>query len=340
MASLYTRGDTIWINYKSEDGKWKNKSTGYRQSNPGERRAAEKLRDRVTLRERSQRPMTKPNGGWIWVDDWIETAWGASTGTTPQLYQSQWRTLQHWLKEADIPGPVNVTREACLSYPTWREEHHGGRNTAVGELKLFAQILEEGVRRGYCTSNPARKLGLKRAPAAQRRAWTEDELAKVDAHLAKHDPYGFLRVTYLLGRYQAARLRSCAVPLADIDLERSTIYYREPKGGRKKAFSQPIDKRLLPVLTDIVAHRRAIGATKLCDIPQFPSIEWRHMLDSLGINGVSQHDLRRTWITRAAMANIPESVAMKFSGHSSSTVHQVYQAFSTSDVASMLDRLA
>jgi integrase len=66
---------------------------------------------------------------------------------------------------------------------------------------------------------------------------------------------------------------------------------------------------------------------------------WREFLDELGISDVSHHDLRRTWITRAALAGIPESVAQKFSNHARQTVHRIYQAFTTDDVAGMLERL-
>jgi hypothetical protein len=45
MASLYARGDSLWVKYKSDDGTWKRKPTGYRQSNPGDRKQAQKLRE-------------------------------------------------------------------------------------------------------------------------------------------------------------------------------------------------------------------------------------------------------------------------------------------------------
>jgi integrase len=212
-------------------------------------------------------------------------------------------------------------------------------NTALGELKLLRQIMAEAVTRELAFSNPVEKLGIKKAPTKEKRAWTDEELTRVDAALKASDPFGWMRCAFLLGRYQAARLRSCALPLDHIDLKRRAIHYAAPKGGREKAFTQPIDKRLLPDLKAIVAHRRSIGATTLCDLPQFPSLELRRYLDGLGITGVSQHDLRRTWITRAALAGIPESVAMAFTNHASTEVHRIYMAFPQADIAVQLDRL-
>jgi hypothetical protein len=337
MASLYPRGNILWIHFKDATGKWRNISTGYRRNNAGERRQAARLCDEQTLRERLAQPAAAA-GGWSWVDGWLETRWGGDNSRTSQAYHCRWRTVQRWLTALDLPNPRNVTREHCIDYPKWRG---GNRNTGIIELRFFAQVLDEATRRGYVATNVARKLGIKRTPPKEKRAWTDDELAKVDAELKQRDPFGWMRVTFLLGRYQAARLRRCVVPLADIHFDREppTIYYPAPKGGVERAFSQPIDQRLLAELREIVAHRASIGATTLCDLPTLPSLEWRRFLDELGVRGISHHALRVTWVTRAAMANIPESVAQRFSNHASTEVHRIYQRFTSADMAKMLARL-
>jgi len=109
------------------------------------------------------------------------------------------------------------------------------------------------------------------------------------------------------------------------------------KGG--KAFSQPIVDGLKPVLADIVEHRQTHGQKTLADLPQLPSLEWRKFLDSLGLRHLSHHGLRASWVSRAAMAGIPEAVAQRFSNHSSTAVHRVYLKLSTGDMADMLKRL-
>jgi integrase len=343
MASLYNRGDVIWMSFQDETGKWRNRSTGYRKSNGGERRQAELLRDRQTHTERLQRPVTRAIN-WSWVDEWIESKWRA--GSTRRIYLSHWRTLQRWLTEFEITSPVNLTREHCLGYPQWRLEHGGGRNTAIGELKLLGQIMKEALERHMVTENVARALGFEREEPEETRAWTDEELERVAVALGTpENAFGWMRVTYLLGRYQAARLGSCAVPLKCIDLKAQSITYPNPKGGRGRAYTQPIDSRLLAPLREIIEHRKAQGKVTLCDIPDFtkaevpPSVQWRRFLDGLGITDVSHHDLRRTWVTEAALAGIPESVACRFSNHSSLTIHRIYQRFTAGDMASMLKRL-
>jgi integrase len=108
----------------------------------------------------------------------------------------------------------------------------------------------------------------------------------------------------------------------------------------RKAYTQPIDARLLPTLKEIVTHRRRNKCKTLCDLPELPSVEWRKFLDEMGIKGVSHHSLRVTWITKAALAGIPESVAQAFSNHDSTAVHRIYQKFTTDNIAKMLERLA
>src|SRR6516162_7428170 len=203
MASLFERGSKIWITLKDENGKWIQRSTGYRHSNIIEKRAAEKLCRMQTLRERAGQPTR--HGDWDWVDTWVNATWGGrGTTTTSARYSARWGMLLKFLKERGIAGPANLTREHCLEYVGWREKRGGGRNTTLDELQLLAQVIDEGIRREYCDRNPARKPGLKHDDRKEKRAWTDEELQRVDVELATRDPYNWMRVSFLLGRYQAA----------------------------------------------------------------------------------------------------------------------------------------
>jgi integrase len=119
-----------------------------------------------------------------------------------------------------------------------------------------------------------------------------------------------------------------------------TIRYPDALVKGRKGFTQPLDERLLPALTEIIAERRRIGALTLCDVPKFgASLAWRALLDKLGFKHLIFHSLRATWVTRAALAGIPESVAQRFSNHGSVEVHRIYQRFQLSDLRFMLKRL-
>jgi hypothetical protein len=346
MASLYYRGNSIWVRYRNQEGTWKSKPTGYRKTNAGERRQAERLRNTLTRRERLEAPVA--GVGWEWVDAWMEGRW---IRRTLRNYQICWGHLSRFLSSIDCSGPANLTREQCLAYPPWRAKTGTSINTAVHELKLLSQVMNESITRGYCEKNPASNLRLARTQPQEKQPFSDEQLSKLDAVFALGDHiyqwegkpirvkrFDWLHVTYLLGRYQAARISSCALPLHCVDLKHRRINYPAEivKGGR--AYSQPIDKRLLPELREIVTHRK--GHATLCDLPDLSSLHWRRFLDSLDMPNISHHSLRVTWVTQAALSGIPESVAQRFSNHSSTAVHRIYQRFTTGDMAKMLDRLS
>ena len=335
MASLYRRGNRIWMNFRDAEGNWRNRGTGYRWSNVVEMRHAKKACAEQTLKERvSAKGLS---GTWNWVAQWIESSWD---GQTLRRYHQVWQALAGYLKEAPVAGPANLSRDHCLSYVNWRERHRGGRNSAALELRFLGQVVDEAIRRGMAERNPSRNLRIKKVPAKEKSVWLDAELATVDAALLPiGNKYGWMRVSFLLGRYQASRLGQAAIPLASIDLQRNVIHWPSTVMKHGKSFSQPIVDGLKPVLADIVEHRQTHGHKTLADLPQLPSLEWRKFLDSLGLRHLSHHGLRSTWITRAAMAGIPEAVAQRFSNHSSTAVHRVYLKLSTGDMAEMLRKL-
>jgi hypothetical protein len=97
----------------------------------------------------------------------------------------------------------------------------------------------------------------------------------------KRDKFGWLHVSILMGHYQAVRCGQCRVPLNCIDLERRVIDYPASVMKSGKPHSQPIDPKFLPVLTEIVAHRRKLNKTTLADLPLLRGVEMRRFLDGL-----------------------------------------------------------
>ncbi len=349
MASTYYRGNSIWIRYKSpETGKWTNKSTGFRKNNPGDRRQAEKLRDTLTLRERTQQPVTA--SGWDWVGVWIEGRWN---GLTLRNYKIHWRHLEGYLQEVGCRGPSNLTRELCVGYPKHRAKKGISGNTSALEIKLLAQVMDESIARDYAGKNPCRNLRLARTAPKEKDPFSDEQLSALDAVFSggnheyewegkptRVERYGWQHVMYLIGRYQSARIMQARVPLSCIDLDGKIIHWPDSVVKGEKGYSQPIDKRLLPELREIVRLRREVGEATICNVPELASLHWRKFLDSLGMRNVSHHSLRVRWVSEAAKAGIPEAVAMRFSNHSSSEVHRIYLKLSAGDMASMLDRLS
>jgi hypothetical protein len=341
MASAYTRPDSpyIWISFK-EDGKWKRINSGYRKANAGDRAQANRLVKQRTLEE-MRGAKVNAYGGWAWVASWIDARWGDKpTGRTIKAYRSYLLLWMRYCDESAITGPHAVKREHVTGYLDWRAKQGVSRNTVIGEIAFLGLLMDEAVTRGYALTNPARKLGLKPEKRKEKLIWMDHEIALVDRTLAERDRFGWIRVTFLMGLWQAVRLRQAQVPLANIYFDRRIIDYPSEivKGG--KPYSQPINPPFTELLLEISNHRASIGANTLCDIPELPSVKWRRFLDELGLQHLCHHGLRATWITRAALAGISETLAMRFVHQASRDVHHIYQKIPASDLLPMLDALA
>lgn len=358
MASTYLRKDSpyIWIRYKDANGKWQGKNTGFRQKNVGDRHQAQRLCMEKSLEEMSRKPATEA-GGWDWVISWLNARFNAQ-GRTFDSYRKQFWKLNEYLQARDIKHPSMLSREDVLAYLDWRcspspgkwqNPNHTKRDSAIKELNLLGQIMDEAIQRGYADKNHARKHGIKKSKPAEKVAWSDAEIATVGAALEARDRFGWMHVTFLMGLHQAARLRQAQIPLSAIDLnadpKRRVINYPDARVKGGQGYSQPISPDFYPILQEIVAHRKALGALTLCDIPdhrkkQRPaSMQWRDFFVSLGLPHLCHHGLRVTWATHAALSGMPEAVAKRFCNHRGpgSTVHAIYQRITASAMMPALE---
>ena len=346
MASTYLRNNSpvIWMRLKNAEGKWESKPTQYRKDNPGDRRQADLLARKLGIEERERKPASSREHWDAWVDGWLRDRYGKKQGTTLTVYRRYWRRLREWLAKESIHSPAQLSYGGALLYKTAREDDDVGINTIIHELKFLGVVMGEAVRRGFATANPCLRMGLQREPAAAKNPWSDDEVATVAGAIGEQADW--MRATFILGYYQAARLRQCEVPLRDIDLKTRRISYGKSLSGRPltkgdKPFAQPIAKSALPLLSALIERRRAAGFGSLCDIPLLPSVEWRRFLDSFRFGHLCHHGLRTTWITRAALSRkISREEAKAFVNHGSTAVHEIYQRLNADDVAHVADALA
>ena len=332
MASIYARNHSpwFWIQFIDPAGKRVCKATRFRKDNPGARRQAE-LMARNFSHEEGIRSYAKKQhgGGWEWVGAWMADRYKNTNTLT--IYRRYWRHLLAFLSKRGINEPGMVSYQTALDFRTFRKETGVGANTAIHELKFLSVIIGEAVHRTMTPANPLVKMGMKRDKAAEKQPWSDEAIRKVMQSLWAAPEW--IRVTFWLGLYQAARLRQCDVPLDDIDLMRRRITYRKTKGD--KPFTQPLDEGIIAPLTEIIAARRNAGAKTLCELPPLPSVEWREFLDMLGLEGLVHHGLRVTWITRAAKSGgkVSLSLAKRFVNHGSTAVHEIYQKLNADDLA-------
>lgn len=320
------------MRYRSPEGVWKGRPTGYRWSNLGDVRQAKILARKATEREAEaagSRGRARSRFG-DWVLPWLLEKYGKSTGTTAEVYKRTWRTVSKFLDEHQLTMPAQIRRDHAGIYLTWRTAGgNAGRNTAIADIKLLAMVLDEAKGRGLCQENPLRKLGLKKDKCAEKLIWSHEDISRAAAHFEREQSHWMLCAFYF-GLYQAARLRQCQLPLAAIRLEAGMIHYPDHlvKGGA--GFTQPIDARFLPRLKSLMA---AADGETICTVPWDASIRLRRSLDRAGLPGLCHHGLRASWITRAAEAGVPESHAMAFCHHESREVHRVYKKLSSIGIA-------
>jgi Phage integrase family len=343
MASTYLRPDSsyIWIRFKDSSGRWRSANTGYRKNSGAESRQANILAKEKSLQEITSRGIAPGKAAFAdWCSVWVAQRWSHKSGTL-RRYRIILKKWLRYLAEVDLAIPAMVTRETVLDYVAKREAEGAARNTALSEVKFIAQVLDEATTRGYAKTNVARKLGLATTEQTHKTPWTDAQINLAIDAAEKIDRFGWMRCALLMGRFQAVRLGSCAVPLDCIDFERREIRYPGSVMKNGREFQQAIFPDFLPILAEIVEHRRKLGESRLCELPgkPSPSFHLRKFLDDLGLRGLSHHGLRASLITKMALKGVPESACMKFVGHQSREVHAVYQRLSSNDVVQFFDRL-
>jgi integrase len=324
-------------------------NTGFRRDNPGDRKQASNLARTTSLKEMATKASKSSGSEWQdWVVPWINSRWGdvQKPETSAHVYGRYFYRWMRYFDERQITTPQLFKREHTDDYLTWRTQQGASRNSAIGELKFLAQVLDEAIARNFVSgANVCRKLRIRADKPADKVPWSDEEVSMVQAELEKNHRYDWMHVSFLFGYHQAVRLRMCAIPLSAIDFDRRLINYpaEAMKGG--KSFSQPIAPEFIETLRDVVEHRRKLRKSTLAEIPdpynhQEPvGVQWRKFLDDLGLRHLSHHGLRVRWITQAALMGVHESLAMKFSNHRGLSVHRIYQKIQNDDVATMLEGL-
>lgn len=266
---------------------------------------------------------------WAWVPGWMATKFRAKPRTL-HIYTIHWRWLFEFFAERDIGSPAAVTREDCFSYVQWRTaqvKQKSGRspkmNTALGELKLLRQVLSEAMARGLCESNAASKLGIEREEVAPKPDITDAEAAKIYAALAGEPQW--MQRSFFLGFNTALRLASTRIHRSQMKWEEGRVIIERPKGGRKREFAVEI----YPAIEPMLRAWRESGEEWLWSAPdgdeKILSLRWTQFFRRIGLPHLCFHCTRVAFITRGALAGVPESAMRLMVNHGSSEVHRIYQ---------------
>jgi integrase len=360
MASLFKRPGSPYWWIKCRDcqpesptlGQVIRYSTGYKIGVGSDTRAAKQLQAEKTLAE-SRFSVCSPKEAWgVWVSDYLTVYCKPATLVR---YRTIWRNLSDFLAEKEIHLPRQLTRARCLEYIEWRShpDPKNGRyravhNTARLELKILSLIMREAVRRDFAPFNPVTALGIKHHRPKEKPEFTDVDLDMIWQAILKEpkESQTFFRNSFLIARYQGCRLKETHLnPMTDVDINEdgtAGIIRFRIKGDREHTTA--LHPELIPLFQELKKARaketyaEPSGSTR-------SSRKWFDFLKRHGIKkkipGACFHSLRVSAVTRLARSRtIPESTAMRFIGHASTTVHRTYQRLRIEDLSGCLKALS
>ncbi len=322
------------MKFKDADGVWRSRSTGLLRTDARQTADVRVMKAELDAVQVNQ-SLDKRIGiyGWGFVDEYLPNS--APKPKSRKTYRNRWNWISLFLAEHKIRTPQEIEYVHAQRYIDWRtkKKKRTGkvvcRNTAIYEVKFFAQIMEEAARRKLCASNPLVKLKLIKDDPDEKPEITDAEFRIIlkaldDLPVEKQ----WMKTSFLIAMHTGCRLSDTQVDRLMWDFERGTLTFLEPKGGRKRNFSIPLPSAIQPLLIEI---DRENLKPKL-KFPFQPSRKWQHFYHTLGLDHLCFHCLRVTFITRLARNRVPLSHAMRLVNHASTTIHRVYQRLGVEDV--------
>lgn len=319
-------------------------ATPWRVDDPSGRKAAMRFAAAKSAEAAAFRGTLKHEVWGAWVEKYLENRYRASPKTHTRMGNA-WDWLRVWLDHKEIAVPAALTYHHVIAYPEWRalQKRNCGksvcRNTALLELKVLSLIMREAIRRGFATANPCERLGMRRDAPKQKPEMTDAEIATIRAALLVREgaltiDQRWMSVAFEIAVHQGCRLSETQVPLTAVT--DSTIQFvAKGRNGRPHVFTTTLH----PGLRGLMAELRAAGATTTCALPRMASKVWHDFFLEVGLGHLCFHCTRVTVITRLARAGVPIQQAMRFVGHASEAVHQIYQRLKTEDLSACVSAL-
>lgn len=206
------------------------------------------------------------------------------------------------------------------------------------ELRL---IFRMAVDRGVVQSNPFDTVKLPRVQNQRGVVLRDDQFADFHSVLNQFDaPFqGYVRLLELTG-VRAGEL--LGLQWGDVDLDGRKVFLRQTKNGRSRTvpLSDAARHEFEKLQALKVAGNLFVFPGKVSGKPMSrPSKKFAQLCRMAGIEGLWQHDLRRTCATIAAR-HAPLHTVSRMLGHSSVAVTQRYLVTRDEDIADALDGVA
>lgn len=337
VARLFKRsGSAYWWLDFTEDGKRKQKSTGFRWDVSADTRKAQEQCAQATLQELREAEVKQESRWELWVPEFFTTRY-ANRPATKERYETTWRTILIFIDKHQILSPEQLTYEHLMKFLEWRQKpetkgvYQVCRNTAIYEIKVWGTILQEAIRRKFIQVNPAQHLGLRRDRPEEKPEITPEEEALIRFKL-KAEPE-WMRICFEIAMATGCRLRECSIDFRNVDFK-LTLLHLKAKGGKTHTMPLP------PSLERLFFKLKERGLKRTCTIPALPSKAWWWFFKRIGMPHLSFHSTRVTVVTRLARAGVQERVAMRYVGHASATIHRIYTRLQVDDLKCCVEVLS
>ena len=341
ICSAFTKKDSpfVWLQFACAAGdKKRYRKTGIRKDDTHRKaKITRAVRDQIqAMRDGSACHAESALHGWDWVPGYTRTRYGANDRTAT-VYRQQWIPIMEFFALRGIGAPAELERLHAFDYIEWRTGHRKqksgkfvARNTALMELKFLAQIMDEAVAMNLALTNPVRRLKIKADEPVMKPELTAEDERTIRAALANSPEW--MRIAFHVGISTGLRWSNCNIAASAVRMADNDILIERPKGGAKREFAIPIYPSIRPLIDDLLTSRRRT----LYQVPpkdaEIIGLVWRRFFDRLGMQSVSFHCTRVTFITRGMRAGIPETVMMRMVNHGSKLVSRIYQRWTADDV--------
>lgn len=318
MAHLREHSNSkFWyVRFRDLDtGLWREESTRLLRSDVQQTRAAQRIAEKKTREEAQLSPQIR--GAFRdWVAKYIVDHYTRDSTRERAVYA--WERVAEWLNKEGLRHPREIRYEHARAYLAWRRAAGISVNTALGELKFLAFILNEAIRREFAERNVMLRLGIGREPAKVKPELTDKQIDAARKAFASQGAE-WMSVSCEIQLFTGCRISETSMPMADVLFDQGEIVITDAKrkpDSPKKRYTVPLDPMLAMTLKRIRTERTVPIITK--------AMEARYNEVLKGATGTTSHSFRVTYITRLRDAGVHERDAMELVNHSSKEVHAIY----------------
>lgn len=244
--------------------------------------------------------------------------------------------VRHLKEIFALERAIDITPDRVLDYQRKRLDEGASRASINREVSCLGRMLSLAVELKKLSFKPKFKL-LDGERVRQGFLEHGDFL-----HLLFNLPdylKDFIEFLYLSGWRKGAARR---LEWQDVDLEGRTVRLRIENSKNKEPWILPLSGRLWEIILARLSERRMdcpyvfhndgkpIGDMKRA---------WKTACKRSGLEGVLVHDLRRCAARNLSRAGIPEVVAMKITGHKTSSMYRRYRIVDENELREAQERL-